>query len=145
MVANLAPIIGQRLLRNRFASPLDCGSCFLDGRPLLGPSKTWRGFLFSIPITIACAWIEGLDPATGLVFSLAALLGDSLTSFIKRRLGLASGGHAPGLDQVLESLLPLLIVQQRLDLTLSGILSLVLSFIILDLIFWRYYAHPHPS
>ena len=111
----------------------------------MGPSKTWRGFLFSIPITIACAWIEGLDPITGLVFSLGALLGDSLTSFIKRRLGLASGGHAPGLDQVLESLLPLLIVQQRLDLTLSGILSLVLSFIILDLIFWRYYAHPHPS
>lgn len=110
----------------------------------MGPSKTWRGFIFSIPITIACAWIEGLDPATGLVFSLGALLGDSLTSFIKRRLRLASGGHAPGLDQVLESLLPLLMVQQRLDLTLSGILSLVLAFIILDLIFWRYYAHPQP-
>lgn len=145
IVANLAPIIGQRLLRNRFASPLDCGSRFLDGRPLLGPSKTWRGFLFSIPITIACAWIEGLDPTTGLVFSLGALMGDSLTSFIKRRLGLASGGHAPGLDQVLESLLPLLMVQQRLDLALSGILSVVLAFIILDLIFWRYYAHPHSS
>jgi len=48
--------------------------------------------------------------ATGLVFSLAALLGDSVTSFIKRRLGLVSGGHAPGLDQALESLLPLLVV-----------------------------------
>ena len=123
---------------------MDCGSRFLDGRPLLGPSKTWRGFLFSIPITIACAWVEGLDMTTGLVFSLGALLGDSLTSFIKRRLGLASGGHAPGLDQVFESLLPLLMEQQRLDLTLSGILSLVLAFIILDLIFWRYYAHPQP-
>lgn len=145
IVANLAPIIGQRLLRNRFASPLDCGLRFLDGRPLLGPSKTWRGFLFSIPITIACAWIEGLDSTTGLVFSLGALLGDSLTSFIKRRLGLASGGHAPGLDQVLESLLPLLMVQQGVDLTLSGILSVVLAFIILDLIFWHYYAHPHSA
>lgn len=145
VIANLAPIIGQRLLRNRFASPLDCGSRFLDGRPLLGPSKTWRGFLFSIPITIAGAWIEGLDPATGLVFSLGALLGDSVTSFMKRRLGLVSGGHAPGFDQVLESLLPLLVVQQRLGLTLSGILSVVLAFIILDLIFWRYYAHPRPS
>lgn len=82
---------------------------------------------------------------TGLVFSLAALLGDSVTSFIKRRLGLVSGGDAPGLDQVLESLLPLLVVQQRLDLALSGILSVVLTFIILDLIFWRYYAHPHYS
>ena len=111
----------------------------------MGPSKTWRGFLFSIPITIACAWIEGLDPTTGLMFSLGALLGDSLTSFIKRRLGLASGGHAPGLDQLLESLLPLFMVQPKFDLTLSGILSIVLAFIILDLIFWRYDAHPQPS
>lgn len=139
VVANLAPIIGQRLLGNRFASPLDCGSRFLDGRPLLGYSKTWRGYLFAIPITIVCAWAEGLDIETGLVFSLAALVGDSLTSFIKRRLGLVSGGHAPGLDQVLESLLPLLVVQHRFDLALSGMLVVVMTFIILDLIFWRYY------
>lgn len=145
VVANLAPIIGQRLLCDRFASPLDCGSHFLDGRPLLGPSKTWRGYLFSIPITIAFAWVEGLDMTTGLVFSLAVLLGDSVTSFIKRRLGLVSGGHAPGLDQVLESLLPLLVVQPRFDLALSGILGVVIAFIILDLIFWRYYSPPHYS
>jgi CDP-2,3-bis-(O-geranylgeranyl)-sn-glycerol synthase len=145
VVANLSPIIGQRLLGNRFASPLDCGSRFLDGRPLLGSSKTWRGYLFAIPITILCAWAEGLDMATGLVFSLAVLVGDSLTSFIKRRLGLVSGGHAPGLDQVLESLLPLLVVQHRFDLALSGILGVVMTFIILDLIFWRHYARPHYS
>ncbi len=77
--------------------------------------------------------------ATGLVFSLAVLLGDSVTSFIKRRLGLASGGNAPGLDQVLESLLPLLVVQHRFDLSLSGILGVMTTFIILNLIFWRYY------
>jgi CDP-2,3-bis-(O-geranylgeranyl)-sn-glycerol synthase len=105
----------------------------------LGPSKTWRGYLFSIPLTIACAWIEGLDTTTGLLFSLAGMLGDSLTSFMKRRFGLASGGHAPGLDQVLESLLPLLVVQQRFDLALPGIFGVVMSFIILDLIFWRNY------
>jgi CDP-2,3-bis-(O-geranylgeranyl)-sn-glycerol synthase len=145
VAANLAPIIGQRLLRNRFASPLDCGSHFFDGRPLLGPSKTWRGYLFSILITSACAWVESLDVTTGLVFSLTALLGDSVTSFIKRRVGLVSGGHAPGLDQVLESLLPLLMVQHKYDLALSGILGVVITFIILDLIFWRYYARPHYS
>jgi CDP-archaeol synthase len=145
VVANLAPIIGQRLLRNRCASPLDCGLRFLDGRPLLGPSKTWRGYMFSIPITSACAWVEGLDMTTGLVFSLAVLLGDSVTSFIKRRLGMVSGGRAPGLDQVLESLLPLLMVQHRFDLALSGILGVVMAFIILNLIFWRYYARPHYS
>jgi len=139
VVANLAPIVGQRMLRNRFATPLDCGLHFLDGRPLLGPSKTWRGYVFSTLITSACAWIEGLDMATGLVFALAVLLGDSVTSFIKRRLGLVPGGNAPGLDQVLESLLPLLVVQHRFDLGLSGILGVVLTFIILNLIFWRYY------
>jgi len=139
VVANLAPIVVQRMLRNRFATPLDCGLHFLDGRPLLGPSKTWRGYVFSILITSACAWIEGLDMATGLVFALAVLLGDSVTSFIKRRLGLVPGGYAPGLDQVLESLLPLLVVQHRFDLGLSGILGVVLTFIILNLIFWRYY------
>jgi hypothetical protein len=48
----------------------------------VGPSKTWRGCLFSILITSACAWAEGLDMTTGLVFSLAALLGNSVTSLI---------------------------------------------------------------
>ncbi len=123
IVANLAPVIGQTLLRNRFAYPLDLGLRFLDGRPLLGSSKTWRGYLFTIPITILCAWAEGLDMATGLVFSLSALVGDSLTSFIKR----------------------LLVVQHRFDLALSGILGVVMTFIILDLIFWRYYPRPHYS
>ncbi len=79
------------------------------------------------------------------MFSRSALVGDSLTSFIKRRLGLVSGGQAPGLDQVLESLLPLLVVQHRFDLALSGILGFAMTFIILDLIFWRYYPRPHYS
>jgi pimeloyl-ACP methyl ester carboxylesterase len=48
----------------------------------LGPSKTWRGYLFSILITSASAWVEGLDITARLVFSLAALLGDSVTSLI---------------------------------------------------------------
>ena len=145
VIANLAPIFGQRLLGNRLSSPLDCGSHFLDGRRLLGPSKTWRGYLFAVPITMVCAWAEGLDLETGLIFSLATLLGDSATSFIKRRLGLVPGGPAPGLDQVLESLLPLLVVRQRFDLALSGILGIVLTFIILNLIFWRYYIRPQHS
>ena len=97
----------------------------------------------SILITSACAWVEGLDMTTRLVFSLAALLGDRVTSFIKQRLGLVSGGHVPGLDQVLESLFPLLVVQHRFDLSLSGILGIVMAFIILNLIFWRYYTRPN--
>ena len=37
---------------------------------------------------------EGLDMTTELVFSLAALLGDSMTSFVKWRLGLVLGGSS---------------------------------------------------
>ena len=41
---------------------------------------------------------------------------------------------------MIESLLPLLMVQYRFDLALSGILGVIITFIILDPIFWRYYA-----
>ena len=139
VLANLAPVMGHRLLQDRFAHPLDCGWRFVDGRPLLGPSKTWRGYLFAIPVTIIGAWVVGLDLHTGLVFSLAALLGDSVTSFIKRRIGRVSGARAFGLDQVLESLLPLLLVWPRFELALWGIVGVVVAFLLLNLLFWRYY------
>jgi hypothetical protein len=139
VLANLAPVIGHRLLQHRFAHPLDCGWRFFDGRPLLGPSKTWRGYVCAIPLTIIGAWIVGLDMYTGLVFSLAALLGDSVTSFIKRRIGRVSGARAFGLDQVLESLLPLLLVRHRFDLALSGIFGVIVAFLLLNLLFWRFY------
>jgi hypothetical protein len=60
-----------------------------------------------------------------------------VTSFFKAR-GLVSGGRAPGLDQIAKPA-PLLVVQHRFDLGLSGIFGVVLTFIILNLIFWRYY------
>lgn len=59
--------------------------------------------------------------ATGLMFCLAPLLEDRETNLINRHLGLVSGGQDPGLDQILESLLSLLVVQQRLDFALSGL------------------------
>ena len=46
---------------------------------------------------------------------------------------------------MIESLLPLLMVQYKFDLALSGILGVVITFIILDSIFWPYYARPNYS
>jgi CDP-diglyceride synthetase len=69
-------------------------------------------------LTSKYAWVEDLDMTTGLVFSLVVLLGDSVMSFVKRRLGLVSGGHAPSLNKLLESLVPLLVMQHRFDLVL---------------------------
>jgi CDP-2,3-bis-(O-geranylgeranyl)-sn-glycerol synthase len=44
-VADVAPIAAKHLLGARWQAPLDGGWRFVDGRPLLGPSKTWRGLL----------------------------------------------------------------------------------------------------
>jgi CDP-2,3-bis-(O-geranylgeranyl)-sn-glycerol synthase len=44
------------------------------------------------------------------------MAGDLTSSFIKRRLGIASSGRALGLDQVPEALLPLLVCYGALGL-----------------------------
>ena len=45
------------------------------------------------------------------------MAGDLLSSFLKRRLGLAPSSRATGLDQIPESLFPLLACEQLLSLT----------------------------
>ncbi len=138
VVANAAPVLGQVVLKNRLAHPLDCGWKFMDGRPLLGSSKTFRGCILAVVTSIVSAPVVGLSARTGAVIALSAMLGDSLTSFVKRRMGREPGSPAVGLDQVPESLLPLLVVQRTYDLSLAGILGTVATFLILDLVLSRY-------
>ena len=132
-VANGTPVFATRLLRERFASPLDAGLRFLDGRPLFGPSKTVRGMLLALLATTLVAPLLGFDWAVGLTIGACAMLGDLVSSFIKRRLGRAASSQALGLDQIPESLLPLLAVQQRLGLQAWDIVLLVGAFIALEL------------
>ena len=56
------------------------------------------------------------------------MLGDLTGSFIKRRLGFASSSQAVGLDQIPESLLPLLIIAPNFNLTVWSIFFIVLAF-----------------
>ncbi len=134
VTANGAPILAQRLLERRVpAIPLDGGVKFFDGRPLLGSSKTLRGLLASLAATPAVAWSVGVAPALGLEVALAAMAGDLLSSFTKRRLGLNPSDRAPGLDQIPESLLPLLAVRERLSLAWSEIALLTLLFTIVEI------------
>ena len=46
--ANTAPIVIKRVLGGRWNAPLDAGLRFVDGRPLLGPSKTVRGLVAAV-------------------------------------------------------------------------------------------------
>jgi len=88
--------------------PIDMGRRFLDGRPILGKGKTWRGFaagvlggwavglLFGVLLSgVPWAYPGVFHP---LVLAFGSMLGDSVGSFLKRRLGMESGAKAPLID-----------------------------------------------
>lgn len=141
MVANGAPIVAKRALGRRLARPLDNGTRFIDGRPLFGHSKTLRGLLSALALTTACAPLLGFPWQLGALVAAAAMAGDLLSSFVKRRLGLPESSRAPGLDQIPESLFPLLASRRLLDLAAIDILLGVAIFfvgeIFLSKIFYR--------
>lgn len=131
--------------------PMDFGRTWPDGRRILGPSKTWSGFLFgtfaAVPIVLLEAWLILIAPpnlqlvpvyaptvigAVPLAFLLAggAMTGDAIGSFLKRRLGWPSGARVLGLDQ-----LPFVLFPIGLGLGLyPGIF--VLTFFSLEALLW---------
>ena len=129
-VANGAPVVAKRIFGDRFARPLDGSVEFFDGRPLFGTSKSIRGLLVSVVATSVCAPLIGLGATIGLVVAVAAMAGDLISSFIKRRLALAPSSQAIGLDQIPESLLPLLACRQVLELTAADIVIGVAIFFV---------------
>jgi CDP-2,3-bis-(O-geranylgeranyl)-sn-glycerol synthase len=131
-VANSAPIAIKRLLGPRWGWPLDGGLRFIDGRPLLGSSKTVRGVLVAIAACMVCALVLGFPIIAGALIGAAAMAGDALSSFVKRRLAIAPSGQAFGLDQIPESLLPLLAVQSMLNLSLLQIAATTAAFVLLE-------------
>ena len=120
-LANGAPVVAKKILGSRFSLPLDAGVAFLDGRPLFGPSKTLRGIVVSVLATAAGAPLMGLEPTTGAAVAAAAMAGDLFSSFVKRRLNLPPSSQALGLDQIPESLLPMLACRDALALTAADI------------------------
>lgn len=114
--------------------PLDCERRWSDGRPILGPSKTWRGLISALTITPIAALALGLSWQLGLLLAVGAMAGDLLTSGLKRRLDIPSSASAPLLDPVPESLFPALLAKNTLDLAWLDVGILVVVFVALDLI-----------
>ncbi len=96
--------------------PMDLGRSW-RGKRILGDGKTWRGFFggalagtaFGV-IQIGLADLVGTESSWGfgdwpaslcVVLSLGfgAMIGDSIGSFVKRRLNMGRGDKAPVLDQ----------------------------------------------
>jgi hypothetical protein len=140
-VANGAPVLAKRLLGDRLARPLDGGAIFIDGRPLFGPSKTIRGIVVALAATPLAAALMGLSWQLGVVVAGLAVVGDLLSSFVKRRMGLPSSSMALGLDQIPESLLPLLGAWLFVPLSLLDVLVGVAAFFAGELILSRILFH----
>jgi CDP-diglyceride synthetase len=116
-LANGAPVVAKKIFGDRFSRPLDGGVAFFDGRPVFGSSKTFRGIVVSVLATAAGAPLMGLGLTTGVTVAAAAMAGDLFSSFVKRRLNLPPSSQALGLDQIPESLLPMLACRDALALT----------------------------
>ena len=130
VVVNGTPVIVKKLLGNALARPLDCGALFFDGRPIFGPSKTIRGIMVSVLATSICAALMGLGWEVGALVATFAMVGDLFSSFVKRRLHLASSSMAIGLDHIPESLFPLLASRLLLPLSIFDIVAGVTIFVV---------------
>ena len=142
-LANGTPIVAKKIFGPRLSFPLDAGTIFFDGRPLFGPSKTIRGILISVLVTTASAPLIGLDLTIGAIVAGAAMAGDLFSSFVKRRLNSPPSSQALGLDQVPESLFPMLACRDALSLTIGDIALGVGIFFIGALILSRFLFRAH--
>ena len=88
MLANGTPVFAKKILGERFACPLDRGVEFVDGRPLFGRSRTMRGVLLAVLVTMAGAPLIGLRWQVGFLVGNLAMVGDLVSSFLKRRMAL---------------------------------------------------------
>jgi CDP-2,3-bis-(O-geranylgeranyl)-sn-glycerol synthase len=116
--------------------PIDGGRLWRDGRPILGPGKTWRGLFvgvfFGTLIGIGQGFfIEVNDPSKAIIrsffISFGSLLGDSMGSFIKRRAGLKRGQSFMFMDQLGFLIVGTILVVLFFPLTLENV-----SFVLFD-------------
>lgn len=135
--ANYAPILIKKLLGRTLNRPIDGGLVLPDGHPFLGSSKTWRGLAAAVIASTCASIVVGLEWKVGAVVGAVAMVGDCLSSFAKRRLGVKPGGMFIGLDQVPEFLLPALMCHLYLPLSGADVAVVLLLFIAAQIVFSR--------
>lgn len=134
ITANGVPIILRHCLENTFSHPVDGGLLLPDGYPLFGDAKTWRGIFSGITTATILAILLDFPLLFAISFALLSLLGDLLSSFIKRRLKHPPSTSCIGIDQLPEALLPLLAGTYWLDYGLYTIIIVTLTFFIINLV-----------
>jgi len=115
----MAPVFAQRLGVLKFlALPIDNGKT-INGKPIFGANKTWRGLIVGTTIAIVTAWLQYFLYSIqffqkislvnyptinlwllGFLFGFGALFGDLVKSFFKRRFSVSAGEPWIPFDQI---------------------------------------------
>ncbi len=110
-IANIAPIIANKIpLLNRWKTPIDLGKK-VRGKRMLGQNKSWRGLLTGTVsgglLALLVYPIIGSQISSsvehfiiGATLGFGALLGDAIESFFKRQKGIKSGSSWLLFDQL---------------------------------------------
>ena len=95
--------------------PMDFNLNFIDGKRILGNSKTWQGFFagfaiawllgcvyaFILPLTALSFYTNSLNYVIlGSILGFGTMFGDAFGSFIKRRIGIDIGAPSFIIDQL---------------------------------------------
>ena len=134
VTSHSTPAVAGGLLGPRWAWPIDGGLAWRDGRPLFGASKTWRGLALALAASTLATSLLLERPGLGLAFAALAMTGDLVSSFVKRRRGLAPHTDAPFIDQLPESLLPLIVLRDALSMSWTDLLLLAALFVPANLV-----------
>lgn len=132
LVANGAPILINTLFGKRWASPVDFGLNWFDGKRLFGNTKTWRGVMAAAGCTAGVTILFGFGAWDGLQFGLLTMAGDLCASFLKRRCGYVESSQARGFDTLPESILPVWWLGDRLHLNELCVLVVLVAFFLIE-------------
>jgi CDP-2,3-bis-(O-geranylgeranyl)-sn-glycerol synthase len=138
--AIIAPVFVRKV---RFLDvPIDFGKR-INGKPIIGRHKTYRGYFFGIFAAGVVVLIQMLlsthtrvmslvdyaswnAVAVGLMLGFLALLGDTIKSFFKRRIGIPEGKDWRPFDQIDYTLLCgfyLISIGQEIQTVMAAIIS----------------------
>ena len=131
LIANGAPILADCVCRHLLKYGADGGLRMPDGQPIFGESKTVRGIAAAIAATSIVAVLIGYSATTGALVGALAMLGDLLSSFIKRRLRRPPTSKVIALDQIPEALIPATVMASQFNLTAPGIATVTGLFLLI--------------
>lgn len=106
--ANVIPVFFSHVsLGKALDAPVDRGRSFF-GKRILGDHKTVKGFVLGtlggVLVGVVQYYVGSysfyMAVLIGALLGFGALVGDSVKSFIKRRIGIRSGGSFPVIDQI---------------------------------------------